>query len=461
MTDPRAQMPPGSPPATLTEPARRLTVLGAWDVVVLGAGPAGLAAAVAAGRAGARVLLVERYGFAGGMGTAAGVTNFCGLHANHFGRFVRVVEGVSRDLTDRIAALGGLNAPHVVFGTLMAQAYDTAAWKIAADDLLAAAGVEVLYHALGAGCLRAGDRIDALLVETKSGRQAIRGQVFVDASGDGDLAHWAGARAETGTDLLYPTTMFRVGGVDPDRAGPAWQTIPQAMRDAAAAGRHSFPRDGAVIRPQKNPTEWRVNVTQIADPVTGRAVDATDAAALSRAEVEGRRQAFDFLAFLREQPGFEGAYLLDLPPQIGVRETRRVAGDHLLTEAEVLGCTDAPDPIGVNPWPVEAHEAGRVVWRFPDYPRVRGYNQLPLAMLRAQGLANLLVAGRCGSMTQGAAAAARVSGGCFVMGQGAGVLAALATDGDVRAVDPARVLDRLLAGGAWLGRAGDPVPEAP
>jgi hypothetical protein len=255
--------------------------------------------------------------------------------------------------------------------------------------------------------------------------------------------------------------MFRVGGVDPARAGEAWRTVPEAMARAATEGRHRFPREGAIIRPQKNPTEWRVNVTQIADPATGRAVDATDAAALSAGEVTGRQQVAGFMDFLREQPGFESAYVLDLPPQIGVRETRRVIGDHLLTEAEVLEGADFPDTIGVNAWPVESHEAGRVVWRFPDYPHVRGFNHLPLAMLRARGLANLLVAGRCGSMTHGAAAAARVSGGCFVMGQAAGTLAALATGGDTRAVDARRVQDQLLATGVWLGRAGDPLPDGP
>src|SRR5262252_4840304 len=126
-------------PGSIVEPARETPVFREYDVVVLGGGPAGITAAVAAARDGAQTLLVERYGFLGGMGTAAGVTNFCGLHANIRGEFRRVVQGLSRELTDRIDALGGLNhPPHVVFGKVMAQAYDTAAFKCAADDLFAA-----------------------------------------------------------------------------------------------------------------------------------------------------------------------------------------------------------------------------------------------------------------------------------------------------------------------------------
>ena len=186
--------------STLTEPARQPPVWGEYDVVVLGGGPAGMAAAVSAARTGRKTLLVERYGFLGGMGTAAGVTNFCGLHANVRGDFRRVVEGLSRELTDRIDTRGGLNhPPHVVFGKVMAQAYDTAAFKCAADDLMAAHKVEVLYHALAVGCTTDRDRkISALLIETKSGRFAVPARVFIDCSGDGDLGAWAGAPAVKG-----------------------------------------------------------------------------------------------------------------------------------------------------------------------------------------------------------------------------------------------------------------------
>ncbi len=215
---------------SITEPARQIPLYGEYEVVVLGGGPAGIAAAVAATRAGRRTLLIERYGFLGGMGTAAGVTNFCGLHANVFGEMHRVVQGVASDLLARIDRLDGLNAPHLILGKIFAQAYDTAAYKIAADDLLAAHKVDILFHALGAGVVMHDEtRINALMVETKAGRQAVRSEMFIDCSGDGDLAAWAGARFEVGDNagsMLYPSMMFRLNGIDPEKAGDAWRTIP-------------------------------------------------------------------------------------------------------------------------------------------------------------------------------------------------------------------------------------------
>ena len=439
------------------EPARDTPVHGEYEVVVLGGGPAGIAAAASAAGAGRRTLLVERYGFLGGMGTAAGVTNFCGLHANIHGDIRRVVHGVADELLDRIDRLGGLKEPHVVLGRTMAQAYDTAAYKCAADDLLTSRGAQLLFHALGAGVvLGEGGAVEALLVETKSGRRAVRGQVFIDCSGDGDLAAWAGAPFAVGDgvgNMLYPTMMFRVNGVDPEAAGDAWRTIPQLMADAERAGRRRFPRRGAIVRPQRHPTEWRVNVTQLTT-ADGRAVSGIDAEELSAAEAQGRRQAIEYFGFLKDEvPGFAASYIVEIAPQLGIRETRRVKGRHVLVGDEVISCASFADSMGVNGWPIEKHVAGDVEWIWPDIPASRGYNQLPYRMLLPLGVPNLLVAGRCASMDHEAQSAARVSGACFVMGQAAGTAAhlALATGQELATIDVPALQARLERDGTWLG----------
>jgi hypothetical protein len=291
----------------IREAARATEILSEHDVVVLGGGPAGIAAATAAARHGADVLLVERYGFLGGMGTAGGVTNFAGLYALAHGETRQVVHGIVDDLLARIDRLGGLNKPQQgLQGRITVRSYDVSAYKCAADDLLLSCGVKLLFHALAVEAAMEAGAIEALIVETKSGRRAVRARIFIDASGDADLAAHAGVPFETGDGHgsgLFPTMMFRVGGVDPEKALAAigeFKTIDRLMQDAAATGAYRFPREGAIVRPQKNPTEWRVNVTQIRN-AQGRAMDATDALELSAGEVEGRRQVQEYFRFLKNE----------------------------------------------------------------------------------------------------------------------------------------------------------------
>ena len=429
----------------ILEEARRTPVLGEYEVVVLGGGPAGIAAAAAAGRAGRRTVLVERYGFLGGAGTAAGLANFCGLHAKVHGEHRQVVRGIADEVLSRLKALNGLAAPHMLFGgKIQAQAYDISAYKIAADELLASSNVKLLFHALAVGATA-----DALLIETKSGRRALRGRIFIDCSGDGDLAAWRGAPYEVGDgkgNMLYPSTMYRIGGVDPQKAGNAWESIPRLMEESGRA----FPRKKPIVRPQPNPTEWRANLTQIRNP-DGSAVSGIDAEQLAYGEIEGRRQVRDTFEFIRSvTPGFERAHIADIAPQIGIRETRRMRGEYMLTEDDVLDCADFDDSIGLNGWPVEEHVAGSVEFRFQRKPR--GFNQLPFRMLLPP-IENLLVAGRCASMTHGGQSAARVSGACFAMGQAAGTAAHLALRAKTapRSLDTELLRQTLAREGAIIG----------
>jgi hypothetical protein len=305
-------------------------------------------------------------------------------------------------------------------------------------------------------------RINALMVETKAGRQAVRADIFIDCSGDGDLAAWAGAPYEVGDNagsMLYPSMMFRLNGVDPEKAGDAWRTIPALMEKAEAAGTHKFPRKAAIVRPQRSQIEWRVNFTQLARK-DGTAVNGLEPDDLTRGEIEGRRQAVKAFEFLRTVPGFEKSYIVDLPPQLGIRETRRVVGGHMLSGDDVLGCASFEDSIGVNGWPIESHVAGDVIFRFPPIPESRGFNELPYRMLVPEAVDNLLMAGRCASMTHDGQSAARVSGACFAMGEAAGSAAALALGGNTNPRDIAveKLQQALNEQGAFIGR-DQKIPE--
>ena len=440
----------------ITEPARTLPVYGEFDVVVVGGGPAGLAASVSAAKHGARTLLVERYGFLGGMGTAGGVTNFAGLYGRKNGAMQQVVHGVVDDLLARIDALGGLNAPQDgMQGRIRVRSYDVSAYKCAADQLLLASGVQLLFHAWAAAVVMQDQQISALVVETKSGRQAIRARCFIDCSGDADVAHFAGVPFELGDghgSALFPSTMFRVGHVDAPRALAAvgdFKAINALMAQSQVRepGRYQFPREGAILRPQKNPAEWRANVTQIRN-AQGTAMDATDARQLSDGELEGRRQITEYFRFLRnEVPGFEQSAIVDIAPQVGIRETRRIQGQYALSGEDILSSARFDDTIGINAWPMELHADGRIDWQFPrnvDAAEGRAYNDLPWRMLVPTTVSNLLVAGRCASMTHEGQSAARASGGCFVMGQAAGTAAALLNKDQTFADIDIRQLQQLL-----------------
>jgi hypothetical protein len=387
------------------------------------------------------------------------VTNFAGLYGRRNGEMTQLVHGVADDLLARIDAMGGLNKPQDgMQGRIRVRSYDLSAYKCAADQLLVDAGVELLFHAWAAAVLVEGERITALVVETKSGRQAIRANAFIDCSGDADVAAFAGVPFEVGDGHgsgLFPTTMFRVGHVDAPRALEAvgeFKAINDYMERARARDpeAYRFPREGAILRPQINPREWRANVTQIRN-AQGKAMNGVDARELSAGEVEGRRQIAEYFRFLKaEVPGFEQSAIVDIAPQVGIRETRRVSGLYALTGEDIVSSARFDDTIGLNAWPMELHKDGGVEWRFPR-DEANACNQLPWRMLVPQRVDNLLVAGRCASMTHEGQSAARASGGCFVMGQAAGTAAATLGAGRFASIDVPGLQRKLEADGAWLG----------
>ena len=441
---------------TIIEPAREIELAAETEILIIGGGPAGIAAATAAARCGARTMLLEKYGFLGGMGTAAMVTNFCGLHASINGSVQQIVRGVADDILERLDNLDGLREPHPVKAKggghdVAAQAYDTSAYKMATDDLLLSAGVDIRFHTFAVDVLMDGAQIDAVLVETKSGRKAIKAKVFIDCSGDGDLAYWSGAECVKGDDngfMAYPTTMFRVANVDDDKVHNEGKPNLSALIEAAAKD-YNLPRKTGVLGSQPHAGEWRVNLTQISRD--GDPIDGSDWNDLGFAETEGRRQSQEYFRFLKDcVPGFENSYLLETAPQVGIRETRRIIGEHILSEDDILSCRDFEDSIGCNGWPLEQHLKGSAKWTFLGG---RGYHQIPFGTTLPKGVDNLLVAGRCASTTPEGQASLRVSGPCFAMGQAVGTAAELARRSGVtpKEIDVKALQHRLVSDGAFIG----------
>lgn len=410
---------------SFVEAARETPVIAETDVLVLGGGPAGLAAAISAARHGARTLLVEKYGFLGGTFSAALVCSFCGLHMLQDGEPFQLVHGIVDEFLSRLDYYGGLNKPRVVMDQTATQSFDVAALKIVADEIVLKSGVRLLLHSYAVGVIKQEKRIVGLIVENKDGRGIIRAEKFIDCSGDGDLCHFAGIptlKMAEGEAPQYPTMMFRVHQVDDQLALSKGKPIfTQLLEEANLSGNWKFPRIGSSFFPQHHQGEWRMNVTQI-QLEDGSVPDATNAEQLIFAEIEGRRQVADMFRFLKEKvPGFSNCYLLEVPAQVGIRQSRNFVGKYILKEEEVVKGSDVSFPIGISTWPIEAHVRGKIAWKMLE----KSCYYIPLGCLVPKEIDNLYFAGRCGSFTSGALASARVSGPCIAMGQAVGTAAAL------------------------------------
>ena len=242
--------------------------------------------------------------------------------------------------------------------------------------------------------------------------------------------------------------MFRVANADDEKIHNEGK--PNLARLIAEAGDdYDLPRKTGVLGSQPHAGEWRVNLTQISRD--GAPIDGSDWDDLGYAETEGRRQSQEYFRFLKDRvPGFENSYLLETAPQIGIRETRRIVGEHVLTDDDVLSCRDFEDSIGCNGWPLEQHLQGSAKWTFLAG---RGYHQIPYGTTLPKGVDNLLVAGRCASTSPEGQASLRVSGPCFAMGQAVGTAAELARRADLKPaeIDRTALQVRLVADGAFIG----------
>jgi len=432
-------------PPRLRVPAEEHEVAEEVDLLVVGGGSAGCAAAVTGARLGLRTALVEEMPFLGGMSTGGAVGTYCGFYLQQRdGSLAPLVGGLPREIADTLRARGHAYGP-VPFKSTAALPYVPFGVKLLLEELVRREpNLRLRLHAKLTHTVVERDRVDGVLVHTRGGRVAIRARVFVDATGDAELARQAGAHTHRGDDIQYPSMMFTMQNVNLSEALPKLGTLAAVIEEAFA--REGLPRRGGNLIPTGRPGEVLVAMSRVS--LDGRPVDASDGDELTYGELEGRVQAVRLADFLRRRmPGFAEAFVSDTAPRLGVRETRTVEGEIRLTEEDVLGARRFEDGVGRAAWPVERHVAGgETIWKFLA-PGT--WYTLPYRALVARGFSNLLVAGRCLSAEGGGFASARVIGPCMLGGQAVAAAARRLLQGDLAA--QALDTDALRADLAGLG----------
>lgn len=435
--------------AEIVESARKIEVLAETDVLVVGSGPAGLAAAVAAAREGVSVLLVERYGCFGGVISQVGVESIAWYR--HEGTID--VEGIGIEFEQRAKALGGTQKDP----QSQSEALDAEMFKYVADQLVQEAGVRPLLHSTVVAPIREGDTIKGVIIEGKMGRKAILARVVIDASGDADVAFRSGAPCvkTPKSEMLGVTVMFSCSGIDKVRFqeyvrtsrptygdwGELWGVQTSGKEDDLFSTYLDKPfklaRAAGMIPESMKSIGGTWSTITDAGEATGlnmvymTGYDCTDAWDLTAAEIEGRHQAILAIKALQAYlPGFERAKLRNFGMTLGTRDSRKIVGSYTLSGHDVQDQAQFEDSIGIFPEFLDGY--GLLV-----LPTTGRYFQVPYRILLPRNVENLLVAGRCVAGDKIAHAATRSMMCCTVTGQGAGVAAAIAvkTEKTVRSVD--------------------------
>lgn len=457
----------------IVDPQKKIPVIDQADVIVVGGGSAGVPAAIAAGRNGADVLIIERSNCLGGTITGGLMTRMDTSHA-YWGKIPhekRVARGIYLEILTRCRELGGLIEEYRLkeyLGGMLSgvEVFDPQILKFVLQEMVHEADVRLLYHTMAVDTIVEEHNVHAIIIENKSGRQAIKGQIFVDATGDGDIATQAGAYYEKGRSkdgLLQPvTTTFRVGGVDLDKVFHVYGKKQKIMRDRISVTDRPYQsevnaakKDGVYDFPAGR---FWFHLTPIKDQVYVNTVrvhgiDATCTKDTTLAEVEGLRQVMQLMNFMRRyMKGFKQAYLVDTGSYIGVRESRRIIGEYMLTKEDVLHATKFPDAIAACSIRIDIHNPTGVGGLFLAPPD-GDYYQIPYRCILAKNLTNILITGRCISATHEAHGSVRQVPAAIPIAQGAGTAAAMAIKANIelRKIDVNSLQKRLIRQGAFIG----------
>lgn len=444
------------------------------DVVVVGGGPAGMCAAIAAARLGVSVILAEQGGFCGGMATRGLVGPFMTCYDAKGENMI--IRGLFEEIVDRMVERGyalhpsGIRAgtaftSWIVVGHDHVTPFESEGLKIIIDEMLTEAGVKVLYHTNFLRPVLEGETITGVLVDSKRGMEIIKGTVVIDCTGDGDVAARSGVPYEMGNEelgLIQPATMFfHISNTDPEameadiqaninnfyrKNGTNYRSFHWRVTEGREGGDWPLKRVSLGLFRMPKPDEWCVNTSRI------MGVDSTDNESLTSAEMEGRQQAEIILKFLRKYvPGCENARLKSTASYVGIRESRHIQGDYRLTADDLLTGKVPEDSILLAANSVDVH--GRFGPTSNEYVPIQGdYYGVPYRSLLPKGVEQMLLAGRCLSADSTAAGAVRVMPPCMAMGQAAGTAAALAVkDGcTVRQLDAQKLRQVLKDNGACL-----------